>query len=146
MTKMRARLCVAPIIVAILCIRNANPRIVEGTPERASLDDDLAIDWAGLEDELDSSFNANYEYANLREYDNKDVEFEDNRKSDEDGIVELEYDIDREEDSEIEINFNALKDEDDVLNDDDDEDIDPCLSEPDLPECTVVGNEDAINL
>ena len=141
---MRARLCVAPILVTILYIQRANLRIVEGTPEKASQDDDLAFDWAGLEDEIDLPFNADYEFANLVEYDNEDVAFEDNRNSDKDGIAELDYDNDGEEDSEIEINFNALKNEDDVLNDDDDEDIDPCLSEPDLPECTVVGNEDAI--
>ena len=143
---MRARLCVAPILVTILYIQRANLRIVEGTPEKASQDDDLAFDLAGLEDEIDLPFNADYEFANLVEYDNEDVEFEDNRNYDEDGIAELDYDNDGEEDSEIEINFNALKNEDDVLNDDDDGDIDPCLSEPDLPECTVVGNEDAITL
>ena len=143
---MRARLCVAPILVTILCIQRANLRIVEGTPEKASQDDDLAFDWAELGDEIDLPFNENYEFANLIEYDNEDVEFEDDRNSDEDGIAELDYDIDGEEDSEIEINFDALKDEEDVLNDEDDEDIDPCLSEPDLPECTVVGSEDAITL
>ena len=141
---MRARLCVAPILVTILYIQRANLRIVEGTPEKASQDDDLAFDWAELGDEIDLPFNENYEFASLVEYDNEDLEFEDDRNSDEDGIAELDYDIDGAEDSEIEINFNALKNGDDVLNDDDDEDIDPCLSEPDLPECAVVRNEDAI--
>ena len=141
---MRARLCVAPVLVAILHIQSTNLWIVEGTPEKAALNDDLAIDWAGLDDEIAFAFNANYEFANMEEYDNEEVEFEDDRNSEEDGIAEMDDDINIEEDSEIEINFNALKDDDDILNDDDDEVQDPCLSEPDLPECTVVGNEDAI--
>ena len=141
---MRARLYVAQIIIAILYIQSANLRLVEGTPEKASLDDDPAIDWAGLEDGIGLSFNANYEFANLREYDDEDVEFEDDRNSDEDGNTEQYYDTDGEEDSEIEINFNSLKDEGDVENDDDDEDQDPCVSEPSLPECKDDGIEDAI--
>ena len=141
---MRARLYVAQILIAILYIQSANLRLVEGTPEKASLDDDPAIDWAGLDDGIGLAFNANYEFANLREYDDEDVEFEDNRNSDEDGNTEQYYDNDGEEDSEIEINFNSLKDEGDVENDDDDEDQDPCVSEPSLPECKDDGIEDAI--
>ena len=141
---MRARLYVAQIIIAILYIQSANLRLVEGTPEKASLDDDPAIDWAGLDDGIGLAFNANYEFANLREYDDEDVEFEDDRNSDEDGNTEQYYDNDGEEDSEIEINFNSLKDEGDVENDDDDEDQDPCVSEPSLPECKDDGIEDAI--
>ena len=144
MTEMRARLCVALILVAILYFQSANLRIVERTPEKASLDDDLAIDWAGLDDGIGSAFNANYEFANLRQYDDKDVEFEDDRTSNEDGNTELDYDTDEEEDPEIEIDFDSLKDEADGENDDDDEDHDPCLSAPDLPECKDDGNEDAI--
>ena len=141
---MRARLYVTQIIIAILYLQSANLRLVEGTPEKASLDDDPAIDWAGLDDGIGLAFNANYEFANLREYDDEDVEFEDDRNSDEDGNTEQYYDTDGEEDSEIEINFNSLKDEGDVENDDDDEDQDPCVSEPSLPECKDDGIEDAI--
>ena len=141
---MRARLCVAQILIVILYIQSANLRIVERTPERASLDDDLAIDWAGLNDGMGLAFNVNYELANLRDYDDEDVEFEDDRNSDEDGNTELDYDTDGVEDSEIEINFNSLKDEGDGENDDDEEYEDPCLSAPDLPECKDDGTEDAI--
>ena len=144
MKKMRARLCVALILVAILYIQSANLRLVEGTPEKASLDDDSAIDWAGLDDGIGLAFNANYEFANLREYDDDDVELDYDRNSDIDENTELDYDTNGEEDSEIEINFNSLKDEGDVENDDDDEDQDPCVSEPSLPECKDDGIEDAI--
>ena len=54
--------------------------------------------------------------------------------------------MDDNEDSEFEIHINSVDDEDNELEDDSEEDEDgdddPCLSEPDLPECNVDEEEE----
>ena len=83
---MKTRKCVVLVFVGILHIQGANLRIVEGTQKKVSLDNDLAIEWAGVENEMESSFNTNYEFANAIEYDDEDVEYEFDR-NEEDAMI-----------------------------------------------------------
>ena len=137
---MKTRKCFALILVGILYIPNVNLWIVEGT-KKLSLDNDLAIGWAGLENEMDLDFNKNYELANGVEYDDEDAEYEFDRNNDEDDSFELDDAIDEDDDTEFKIDFNSLRDEGNKMNDED-ENVDPCISEPDLAECNEDQNED----
>ena len=83
---MKIRKCIGLVVVSILYIQGANLRIVEGTQKKVSLDNDLAIEWAGVENEMESSFNTNYEFANAIEYDDEDVEYEFDR-NEEDAMI-----------------------------------------------------------
>ena len=97
----KKRLNVLLFLFGISYIRNVNLRIVDGTREARSIDNDMAIDVVGQDNELILAFNGNNGFSTLR----NDVEEQD---------------------------------------DDIDEDVnnDPCLSEPDLPECKEDENED----
>ena len=140
---MKTRKCFALILVGILYIPGVNLRIVDGR-KKLSLDNDLAIGWAGLENEMDLDFNKNYELANGVEYDDEDAEYEFDRNNDEDDSFELDDAIDEDDDTEFKIDFNSLRDEGNRMNDEDEEDeyVDPCISEPDLAECNEDQNED----
>ena len=140
---MKTRKCFALILVGTLYIPGVILRIVEGT-KKLSLDNDLAIEWAGLENEMDLDFNTNYVLANGIEYDVEDVEYEFDRNSGGDGSFELDDDIDEDDDTVFKIDFNSLKDEGNKMNDENEEDenVDRCISEPHLAECNEDQNED----
>ena len=141
---MKTRKCVVLVLVGLLYIQGVNLRIVEGTPKKVSLDNDLAIEWAGLEKEMDLFSNTNYEFATALEYDNEDVEYEFDRNSDKDGSSELDDDIDEDDETAFEINLSSITNEGSGRNDgnEEDEDVDPCVSQPHLPEC----NEDVLSI
>ena len=141
---MKTRKCAILILVGILYIQGANLRIVESTQKKVSLDNDVAIEGVGLENELDLTFNTNHDFANEIEDDDEHVEYEFDRYYDEDGSSELDDDIDEDDDTEFEINFNSLTDEGNRMNDkkEVDKDVDPSISEYHLPECNEDRNED----
>ena len=132
---MRTRLFFALILVGISYTQSVNLRIVEENREAASLDDDIAVDWTDLDEEIALEVNANNGVKNNDGYEKFGFE----RNSDEDGTATVDNAMDDNEDSEFEIHINSVEDEGKELEDDSEEDEDgdddPCLSEPDLPEC-----------
>ena len=80
--------------------------------------------------------------VNLRIYE----EFEFGRNADEDGTATVDNAMNDNEDSEFEIRINSVEDEGkdfvDDSEEDEDGDDDPCLSEPELPECNVDEEEE----
>ena len=139
---MRTRLLLALILAGISYTQSVNLRKVEGYREVASLDDDKAVDWADLDKEIPLAVNANNGVQNDDGY--EELDFESNY--DEDGTATLDNAMDYNEDSEFEIHINSVEDEGQELEDDSEEDEDgdddPCLSEPDLPECNVDEEEE----
>ena len=132
---MRTRLFLALILGGISYTQSVNIRKVEDYRGEVSLDDDKAVDWADLNEEIPLAVNANNGVENYDGY--EELEFE--RNSDDDGTATLDNAMDDNEDSEFEIHINSVEDEGQELEDDSEEDEDgdddPCLSEPDLPEC-----------
>ena len=137
---MRTRHFLTLILVGISYTLSVNLRIVEGNLEVASQDNDIAEDWANLDEKLALPVNANNGFGNVRQNYDGYEEFEVERNSDEDGSVTLDDAIDDNGDSEFEIHINSVEDDD--SEEDEDEDDDPCLSEPDLPECNVDEEEE----
>ena len=143
---MITRLFIALILVGISFTKCGNLRIVEGNREAASKDNDIAVEWADLDEEIALGFNANNGFGNTRQYNDGHEKFEVERNFEEDGTATLEDAIDDNDDSELEIHINSVEEEDEELEDyseeGDDEGDDPCLSEPDLPECKAEEEEE----
>ena len=137
---MRTRHFLTLILVGISYTLSVNLHIVERNLEAASLDNDIAEDWADLDEKLALAVNANNGFGNVNQNYGGYEEFEVERNSDEDGTATLDDAIDDNEDSEFEIHINSVEDDD--SEEDEDEDDDPCLSEPDLPECNVDEEEE----
>ena len=136
---MRTRLFLPLILVGISYTQSVNLDIVEQNRQAASLDNDIVGDWADLDEETALAVNANNVLGHEVQNDDRYEAFGVERDSDEDDTATLDDTIDDNENSEFEIHINSVEDEGNEIVDDTEEDEDegddPCLSEPDLPEC-----------